>query len=250
MVTDANIENPWRQNKMKQIFIFFTKLPRGDVPTRASGADDNSAAGGISTDAPAPAPQPSSPVAADPPPDQGEELDGPARVAAADAKLDAVLAASGGARQAVAKDGACQFAAVAAQVSGWTTATTSEAEPPEPLGSAVAEPCAGRPHITLPVFTIPKQNGKKRLLVDGREFDRVGPPPPPHTSVVLCCCGVQVCVVGKQEVLVAEGDGKARGIDTCVRLDPPCSRRLESPTCSVTFMPVSGFLSYVCLQET
>ena len=93
----------------------------------ASAADDNSAAGGISTDAPAPAPQPSSPVAADPPPDQGEELDGPARVAAADAKLDAVLAASGGARQAVAKDGACQFAAVAVQVSGWTAATLRKA---------------------------------------------------------------------------------------------------------------------------
>ena len=93
----------------------------------ASAADDNSAAGGISTDAPAPAPQLSSPVAADPPPDQGEELDGPARVAAADAKLDAVLAASGGARQAVAKDGACQFAAVAAQVSGWTAATLRKA---------------------------------------------------------------------------------------------------------------------------
>ena len=35
----------------------------------------------------------------------------------------------------------------------------------------VAEPCASRPPITLPVFTILKQNGKKRLLVDGREFD-------------------------------------------------------------------------------
>ena len=76
---------------------------------------------------PRPAPQPSSPAAADPPPDQGEELDGPARVAAADAKLDAVLAASGGARQAVAKDGACQFAAVAVQVSGWTAATLRKA---------------------------------------------------------------------------------------------------------------------------
>ena len=98
-----------------------------EAEVAASVADDNSAAGGISTDAPAPAPQPSSPVAADPPPDQGEELDGPARVAAADAKLDAVLAASGGARQAVAKDGACQFAAVAAQVSGWTAATLRKA---------------------------------------------------------------------------------------------------------------------------
>ena len=48
-------------------------------------------------------------------------------MAAADAKLDAVLAASGGARQAVAKDGACQFAAVAAQVSGWTAATLRKA---------------------------------------------------------------------------------------------------------------------------
>ena len=89
-------------------------MVQDEAEVAASAADDNSAAGGISTDAPAPAPQPSSPVAADPPPDQGEELDGPARVAAADAKLDAVLAASGGARQAVAKDGACQFAAVAA----------------------------------------------------------------------------------------------------------------------------------------
>ena len=102
-------------------------MEQDEAEVAASVADDNSAAGGISTDAPAPAPQPSSPVAADPPPDQGEELDGPARVAAADAKLDAVLAASGGARQAVAKDGACQFAAVAAQVSGWTAATLRKA---------------------------------------------------------------------------------------------------------------------------
>ena len=102
-------------------------MVQDEAEVAASVADDNSAAGGISTDAPAPAPQPSSPVAADPPPDQGEELDGPARVAAADAKLDAVLAASGGARQAVAKDGACQFAAVAAQVSGWTAATLRKA---------------------------------------------------------------------------------------------------------------------------
>ena len=102
-------------------------VAQDEAEVAASVADDNSAAGGISTDAPAPAPQPSSPVAVDPPPDQGEELDGPARVAAADAKLDAVLAASGGARQAVAKDGACQFAAVAAQVSGWTAATLRKA---------------------------------------------------------------------------------------------------------------------------
>ena len=102
-------------------------MVQDEAEVAASAADDNSAAGGISTDAPAPAPQPSSPVAADPPPDQGEELDGPARVAAADAKLDAVLAASGGARQAVAKDGACQFAAVAVQVSGWTAATLRKA---------------------------------------------------------------------------------------------------------------------------
>ena len=84
----------------------------------ASVADDNSAAGGISTDAPTPAPQPSSPVAVDPPPDQGGKLDGPARVVAADAKLDAVLAASGGARQAAAKDGACQFTAVGVRLDG------------------------------------------------------------------------------------------------------------------------------------
>ena len=102
-------------------------MVQDEAEVAASAADDNSAAGGISTDAPAPAPQLSSPVAADPPPDQGEELDGPARVAAADAKLDAVLAASGGARQAVAKDGACQFAAVAVQVSGWTAATLRKA---------------------------------------------------------------------------------------------------------------------------
>ena len=102
-------------------------MVQDEAEVAASAADDNSAAGGISTDAPAPAPQPSSPAAADPPPDQGEELDGPARVAAADAKLDAVLAASGGARQAVAKDGACQFAAVAVQVSGWTAATLRKA---------------------------------------------------------------------------------------------------------------------------
>ena len=41
----------------------------------------------------------------------------------ADAKLDTVLAASGGTCQAVAKDSACQFTAVAVQVSGWTTST-------------------------------------------------------------------------------------------------------------------------------
>ena len=44
-----------------------------------------------------------------------------------DAKLDAVLAASGGARQAMAKDGACQFAAVVVQVSSWTVATLRKA---------------------------------------------------------------------------------------------------------------------------
>ena len=47
----------------------------------------------------------------------------------------------------------------------------TEADLQSLLESGVAEPCAGRPHITLPVFTIAKPNGKKRLLVDGREFD-------------------------------------------------------------------------------
>ena len=101
-------------------------MVQDEAEVAASVADDNSAAG-ISTDTPAPAPQLSSPVAVDPPPDQGEELDGPARVAVADAKLDVVLAASGGARQAMAKDGTCQFTAVAAQVSGWTAATLHRA---------------------------------------------------------------------------------------------------------------------------
>ena len=40
-----------------------------------------------------PAPQPLLPVAVDPPLDQGEELDSPARVVVADTKLDTVLAA-------------------------------------------------------------------------------------------------------------------------------------------------------------
>ena len=102
-------------------------MVQDEVEVAASVADNNSTAGGISTDAPAPAPQPLSPVAVDPPPDQGGKLDGPARVVVADAKLDTVLAALGGARQAVAKDGACQFAVVAVQVSGWTAATLRKA---------------------------------------------------------------------------------------------------------------------------
>ena len=68
---------------------------QGGVAETAGEAGGDSTAGGISLDAPAPAPQPSLPVAVDPPTDQGEELDGLAGVAAADTKLDAVLAVLG-----------------------------------------------------------------------------------------------------------------------------------------------------------
>ena len=69
------------------------------------------------------------------------------------------------------------------------------------------------------------------------------PPPSTHTSVVLRCCGVQVCVVGKQEVLVAEGaDGNARGIDTCVgRLDPPVPVGSRAPP---ALLPLCLFLDF------
>eukprot|EP00754_Rhynchopus_humris_P024653 Rhum_TRINITY_DN14909_c5_g2::Rhum_TRINITY_DN14909_c5_g2_i1::g.127517::m.127517 len=39
------------------------------------------------------------------------------------------------------------------------------------LRAGVVVACEERPHITLPVFTIPKRDGSKRLLVDGRRFD-------------------------------------------------------------------------------
>ena len=95
---------------------------QGGVVETAGEAGGDSAAGGSSMDTPTPASRLSAPTAVDPPmvQDEVEVVGSVARVVVADAKLDAVLAASGGARQAVAKDGTCQFAAVAAQACTWS----------------------------------------------------------------------------------------------------------------------------------
>ena len=47
------------------------------------------------------------------------------------------------------------------------------------LQAGVIELSTSRPHITLPVFSIAKKDGSRRLLVDGRRFDELATPLPP-----------------------------------------------------------------------
>ena len=58
-------------------------------------------------------------------------------------------------------------------------ARLSEEDVADLIKAGVLEPSATRPHITLPVFSIPKKDGSKRLLVDGRKFDGLATPLPP-----------------------------------------------------------------------